>query len=67
MADEEVGGGRQFILKVGGKVIDAGAMKKEEAHPAVWLLQMADASQMQRWIQFINRSMLMQRYVFPIV
>jgi hypothetical protein len=65
MADEEVGGGRQFILKVGGNVIDAAAMKKEEAHPATWLLQMPDVQQMQRWIQFIKRSVLMQRYVFP--
>lgn len=65
MADEEVGGGRQFVLKVGGKMIDASTAKKEEAHSATWLLQMPGKDQMRQWIQFIKQSVLMQKYVYP--
>lgn len=66
VADEEVGSGRQYILKVGGKVIDSTAMKKEDAPPAIWLLQMQDSDQMERWIHFIKSSMLGQRCVFGL-
>lgn len=62
IADEEIGGGRQYIVKVGGR--QANGMtnaKKETAPPVVWLLQMPDATHMQRWIQFVKSSVFMQR------
>jgi hypothetical protein len=64
IASDEVGGGRQFVIKVGGKVTDATALARKEEHiPAVWLLQLPDKVQMQSWIQYIKRAVLMQRYV----
>ena len=60
VADEEVGGGRQFILKIGGIAVDAGG---KEVGPANWLLQMPDSAQMQRWIQIVKNAVLLQKYV----
>jgi hypothetical protein len=60
VADEEVGGGRQFVLKIGGIAVDAGG---KEVGPASWLLQMPDSAQMQRWIQIVKNAVLLQKYV----
>jgi hypothetical protein len=62
VADEEVGGGRQFTLKIGGFAVDAGS---KDVCPASWLLQMPDSAQMQRWIQIVKNAVLLQKYVNP--
>lgn len=64
IADEEFLGGRKFVIKVGGTTANASNPKRDEQSAAsTWLLQMSDASQMQRWIQFIKSAVLMQMSV----
>lgn len=61
IADEEVKSGRKFIIKVGGRLVDSTTSPEGGPGNTVWLLQLSDASQMQRWIQFIKGAVLMQR------
>lgn len=62
IADEEFLGGRKFVIKVGGTTAHASNLKRDEnSAGSTWLLQMPDASQMQRWIDFIKGAVLMQR------
>lgn len=62
VAEDEVGGKRS-VIKVGGA--DVGAMKKEylinEGGYSMWLLQMQDTAQAQRWITNIKNAILSQR------
>ena len=60
VADEEVGGGRQFVIKIGGMTVDASS---KDTGPTTWLLQMPDSIQMQRWIQIVKNAVLLQKYV----
>ncbi|KAG8818191.1 hypothetical protein FRC17_010908, partial [Serendipita sp. 399] len=57
IADEEVGGGRRFVIKVKGRTTDS---TKREGITTTWLLQLSDATQMQRWIKFIKSAVLTQ-------
>jgi len=61
--NEEISG-RRNVLRVGG--IDCGAMKKdlnvEEGGRTMWLLQVSDQQELQRWISAIKNSVLGQRY-----
>ncbi len=62
VAEDEVGGKRS-VIKVGGA--DVGAMKKEylinEGGYSMWLLQMQDTAQAQKWITNIKNAILSQR------
>ena len=62
VAEEEVGGRRQ-VIKVGGA--DVGARKKEYTHEeggyTMWLLQIVDQAEAQRWITDIKNAILSQR------
>lgn len=62
VAEDEVGGKRS-VIKVGGT--DVGAMKKEylinEGGYSMWLLQMQDTAQAQKWITNIKNAILSQR------
>jgi hypothetical protein len=62
VADEVVGGQRN-VVKVGG--LDTGAARKEMNREAgcrtVWLLQIPDANEPQRWIAAIKSAILNQR------
>ncbi|THV05212.1 hypothetical protein K435DRAFT_117126 [Dendrothele bispora CBS 962.96] len=62
VADEEVGG-RRHVIKVGGK--DVGALKKEfnieEGGRTMWLLQITDPSESQKWITSIKTAIFGQR------
>jgi len=61
--NEEISG-RRNVLRVGG--VDCGAMKKdlnvEEGGRTMWLLQVSDQQELQRWISVIKNSVLGQRY-----
>ena len=61
--NEEISG-RRNVLRVGG--VDCGAMKKdfnvEEGGRTMWLLQVSDQQELQRWISAIKNSVLSQRY-----
>jgi len=61
--NEEISG-RRNVLRVGG--VDCGAMKKdlnvEEGGRTMWLLQVSDQQELQRWISAIKNSVLGQRY-----
>ena len=61
--NEEISG-RRNVLRVGG--VDCGAMKKdlnvEEGGRTIWLLQVSDQQELQRWISAIKNSVLGQRY-----
>jgi hypothetical protein len=61
--NEEISG-RRNVLRVGG--VDCGAMKKdlnvEEGGRTMWLLQISDQQELQRWISAIKNSVLGQRY-----
>lgn len=60
--NEEISG-RRNVLRVGG--VDCGAMKKdlnvEEGGRTMWLLQVSDQQELQRWISAIKNSVLSQR------
>lgn len=60
--NEEISG-RRSVLRVGG--VDCGAMKKdlnvEEGGRTVWVLQVSDQQELQRWISAIKNSVLSQR------
>ncbi|KII86886.1 hypothetical protein PLICRDRAFT_43566 [Plicaturopsis crispa FD-325 SS-3] len=60
---EEEAGGRNSVVKVGG--IDVGALKKdlnhEEGGRTIWLLQILDPNEAQRWIGAIKNAILGQR------
>ncbi|KIM22764.1 hypothetical protein M408DRAFT_28413 [Serendipita vermifera MAFF 305830] len=58
VADEEVGGGRQFVLKIGGNGVDS---SNKDLGPTSWLLQMHDSTSMQRWIQIVKNAVLLQK------
>jgi hypothetical protein len=62
VAEEEVGG-RRNVVKVGGQ--DVGALKKElnheEAGRTMWLLQIVDSNEAQKWIAAIKNAILSQR------
>ncbi|KAF4590025.1 hypothetical protein EYR38_009323 [Pleurotus pulmonarius] len=64
VAEEEVAGRRQ-VVKVGG--IDVGAMKRElnyeEGGKTMWLLQITDPAETQKWISGIKNAILGQRTV----
>ncbi|KAF8158308.1 hypothetical protein B0H34DRAFT_708251 [Crassisporium funariophilum] len=64
VAEEEVGG-RRHVIKVGGA--DVGAMKKEYTHEegghTMWLLQITDQADAQKWITNIKNAILGQRTV----
>ena len=61
--NEEISGKRN-VLRVGG--VDCGAMKRdlnvEEGGRTIWLLQVSDQQELQRWISAIKNSVLSQRY-----
>jgi hypothetical protein len=63
VAEEEVGA-RKNVIKVGGQ--DVGALRKElnyeEAGRTMWLLQMVEPMEAQRWIAAIKTAILSQRY-----
>ena len=65
--NEEISG-RRNVLRVGG--VDCGAMKRdlnvEEGGRTIWLLQVSDQQELQRWISAIKNSVLGQRYDNPI-
>ena len=65
--NEEISG-RRNVLRVGG--VDCGAMKKdlnvEEGGRTMWLLQVSDQQELQRWISAIKNAVLGQRYDDPI-
>ena len=60
--NEEISG-RRNVLRVGG--VDCGAMKKdlnvEEGGRTMWLLQVSDQQELQRWISAIKNAVLGQR------
>lgn len=60
--NEEISG-RRNVLRVGG--VDCGAMKKdlnvEEGGRTMWLLQVSDQQELQRWISAIKNAVLSQR------
>ncbi|KAF9649939.1 hypothetical protein BDM02DRAFT_3185884 [Thelephora ganbajun] len=62
--NEEISG-RRNVLRIGG--VDCGAMKKdlniEEGGRTMWLLQVSDQQELQRWISAIKNSVLGQRSV----
>lgn len=62
VSEEEVGG-KRHVIKVGGA--DVGAMKKEYTHEEgghiMWLLQIPDPVEAQRWITDIKNAILGQR------
>ena len=62
--NEEISG-RRNVLRVGG--VDCGAMKKdlnvEEGGRTMWLLQVSDQQELQRWISAIKNAVLSQRCV----
>jgi hypothetical protein len=62
VAEEEVSG-RRNVVKVGG--LDVGALKKElnheEAGRTMWLLQIVDSTEAQKWIAAIKNAILSQR------
>ena len=64
--NEEISG-RRNVLRVGG--VDCGAMKKdlnvEEGGRTMWLLQVSDQPELQRWISAIKSAVLGQRYDDP--
>jgi hypothetical protein len=64
--NEEISG-RRNVLRVGG--VDCGAMKKdlnvEEGGRTMWLLQVSDQQELQRWISAIKNAVLGQRYDTP--
>lgn len=65
IADDELAAGRKHVVKVVGKAVGSPRTAKPSSEvPTVWLLQMPDQTQMQRWIQFIKSTVLMQRYVW---
>ena len=63
--NEEISG-RRNVLRVGG--VDCGAMKKdlnvEEGGRTMWLLQVTDQQELQRWISAIKTAVLSQRCVY---
>lgn len=68
VADGGFGGNKEFVVKVAGYQRAEGAPAssnnpQSSAAATVWLLQLPDLAQMQRWIQFIKSSVLTQRYV----
>lgn len=68
VADGGFGGNKEFVVKVAGYQRAEGAPTSSNNPPSsaaatVWLLQLPDLAQMQRWIQFIKSSVLTQRYV----
>ena len=69
VADGGFGGNKEFVVKVAGCLCGQGtsassnAPSKTRISPTVWLLQLPDLAQMQRWIQFIKSSVLTQRCV----
>ena len=67
VAEEEVGGKRQ-VIKVAG--VDVGAMKKEFMHDegghSMWLLQITDQAEAQKWITNIKNAILGQRFVITV-
>ena len=67
VSEEEVGG-RRHVIKVGGA--DVGAMRKEYTHEEgghiMWLLQIADPAEAQRWISNIKHAILGQRCVHSV-
>lgn len=62
VSEEDVGG-KKHVIKVGGA--DVGAMRKEYTHEEgghiMWLLQITDPSDAQRWITSIKHTILGQR------
>ena len=64
LSEEEVGG-RRHVIKVGG--VDVGAMKKEYTHEegghTMWLLQISEPADAQRWITDIKNAIFGQRSV----
>ncbi|KAH9480505.1 hypothetical protein JR316_0007105 [Psilocybe cubensis] len=64
VSEEEVGG-KRHVIKVGGA--DVGAMKKEYTHEegghTMWLLQIPDQVEAQKWITDIKNAILGQRTV----
>ncbi|KAK1230670.1 hypothetical protein PQX77_006254 [Marasmius sp. AFHP31] len=64
VSEEEVGG-RKHVIKVGG--VDVGAMRKdlnhEESGRTMWLLQITDSVESQKWIANIKSAILNQRAV----
>ncbi|KAF9013438.1 hypothetical protein BDQ17DRAFT_1343429 [Cyathus striatus] len=62
VAEEEVGG-RKHVIKVGG--VDVGAMKKDLNHEdngrTMWLLQITNQAEAQKWITAIKNAVLGQR------
>lgn len=70
VADGGFGGNKEFVVKVAGCQRGEGASSSSNNSPStaaaaatVWLLQLPDLAQMQRWIQFIKSSVLTQRCV----
>jgi len=68
VADGGFGGNKEFVVKVAGFHRAEGAPASSNNPPSnaaatVWLLQLPDLAQMQRWIQFIKSSVLTQRCV----
>jgi hypothetical protein len=63
VADEEVGG-RKGVVKVGG--LDVGSFRKESnqdpGNRTMWLLQISNATEAQKWIAAIKTAILAQRY-----
>lgn len=64
VAEDEVGG-RRNVIKIGG--VDVGALKKEwnyeEGGRTMWLLQITDPVEAQKWISTIKNAILGQRTV----
>ncbi|TFK40627.1 hypothetical protein BDQ12DRAFT_461484 [Crucibulum laeve] len=64
VAEEEVGG-RRHVIKVGG--VDVGALKKELNHEeggrTMWILQITDQAEAQKWITTIKHAIFGQRTV----
>ncbi|KAL0066148.1 hypothetical protein AAF712_006772 [Marasmius tenuissimus] len=64
VSEEDVGG-RKHVIKVGG--VDVGAMRKdlnhEESGRTMWLLQITDSVESQKWIANIKSAILNQRAV----
>lgn len=62
VAEDEVGG-RRNVIKIGG--VDVGALKKEwnyeEGGRTMWLLQITDPVEAQKWISTIKNAILGQR------
>jgi hypothetical protein len=70
VADGGFDANKEFVVKVAGFLCGGGSFASSNntpsnatVAPTVWLLQLPDLGQMQRWIQFIKSSVLTQRCV----